>query len=204
MTGFLAQLTPAWLTEALREHGHLERGQVRQIDIVETSETLPSRHVRFVATYSPEAPRAAPTRLFLKLTKPEYLSAAEHEHHFYATIAPRMQASPLVPWYGAGVATGTAYLLLADVSATHRPWDNGPLPWAHLAAMASVLARVHARWWGHSALGELVGEQPEATVRDGFAQATARFEELANRLGDQLTAGMCTGAGGEPATLPHS
>jgi hypothetical protein len=184
---FLAQLTPEWLTEVLRAHGHLMRGQVRHIEFLATSETLPARHTRFVVTYSPETPPTAPTQLFLKLTKPEYLAAAEHEIRFYKTLAPHMPALACVPWYGAGTVADTAYLLLADVSATHRAWANGPLPPTHLTAMVAALAGVHARWWECPELGALLGESPEAAVWDAFAQAGARYEELATRLGDQLT-----------------
>ena len=184
MDGLLAQLTPAWLTQVLRAHGHLARGRVVHIDNVYTSETLPSRHARFVVTYSAEAPPTAPARLFLKMPRPEALPAAERETLFYATIAPRMPALPLVPCYGAGATeTGTPYLLLADVSATHHPWEDGPPPRTHLEAMAAVLARLHARWWGDPDLGETVGERPEETLEAMFARAGERYAELADRLG---------------------
>ena len=129
MDDLLAQVTPAWLTQVLRAHGHLPRGWVTRIEMSRTSETLPSRHAQLVATYSPEAPPTAPAHLFLKLAKPETLPAAARETLFYTTIAPRMPAIPLVPCYGAGTTTAcTPYLILADVSATHSPWDNESSP----------------------------------------------------------------------------
>ena len=141
----LAQLTPAWLTRVLGEHGHLPRGRVADVEIARTSETLPSRHVQLVATYSPEASPTAPEHLFLKLAKPATLAAAARETLFYTTIAPRMPAIPLVPCYGAGTAeAGTPYLLLADVSATHGAWEDGPPPgrtWGH-GRRAGAAARV--------------------------------------------------------------
>lgn len=188
MADFPAELTPAWLTGALREHGHLARGRARRIDILHMSETLPSWHARLAVAYSPEAPPAAPTRLFLKMPKPEALEAAERETMFYATIAPRMPTLPLVPWYGAGTVAGIPYLLLADVLATHRPWDDGLPPWSHLERMAGVLAEVHAWWWERPDLGRRLGEPPDETVGTMFARAGERYAELADRLGDRLTA----------------
>ncbi len=100
-----------------------------------------------------------------------------------------MTAIPFVPWYGAGsTATDTPYLLLADVSATHRIWGDGQISKAHVETMVSLLARLHAWWWGRPGLGEILGQRPEAAVGDMFAQADARYTELAGRLGDQLTA----------------
>jgi hypothetical protein len=198
---FLAQLTPEWLTEVLRAHGRLMRGQVRHIEFLATSETLPARHTRFVVTYSPEAPPTAPTQLFLKLTKPEYLAAAEHEIRFYKTLAPHMPALACVPWYGAGTVADTAYLLLADVSATHRAWANGPLPPTHLTAMVAALAGVHARWWECPELGALLGESPEAAVWDAFARMSSESgaDSAGRGVGEQLTAGQeRIPAGGPP------
>ncbi len=190
MDEFLAQVTPAWLTRVLRAHGHLPRGRVARIEMVRTSETLPSRHDQLVATYSPGAPPTAPTHLFLKLAKPETSSAAARETLFYTAIAPRMPAIPLVPCYGAGItAAGTPYLLLADVSATHAPWDNGSPPRPHLEAIVSVLAQLHASWWERPDLGTTLGEHPEEALAAMFAQADERYAELADRLGDRLAAG---------------
>jgi len=181
----------AWLTQVLGAHGHLPRGRVVHIEIVRTSETLPSRHARLVATYSPEAPSTASAHLFLKVAKPETLAAAARETLFYTTIAPRMPALPLVPCYGAGTtAAGAPYLLLADVSATHGPWDNGPPPWSHLEAIGSVLARLHAAWWARPSLGEMLGEGPDEALAAMFARADERYAALADRLGDRLAAGQ--------------
>lgn len=146
-------------------------------------------HAQLVVTYSPEAPPSAPARLFVKRPKPQALAAAEDEARFYRTLAPRMPAIPLVPWYGVGpTAAGTPCLLLADVSATHRPQGDGPLPGPHLEAMVAVLARVHARWWEDAGLVETIAEDPQATVAAMFAGADARYAELVARLGDHLTA----------------
>jgi hypothetical protein len=184
---FLTFLTPTWLTEVLHIHGRLAHGQVRHIDVLDTSETMPARHIRLAVGYSPEAPATAPRQLFLKLTKPEYRAAAEHESCFYAMLNPRLPTLACVPWYGSGVVADTAFLLLADVSVTHRAWVNGPLTHAHLMTIVATLADLHARWWEYPGLGALLGESPAAAVEDAFAQAEARYEELATWLGDQLT-----------------
>jgi hypothetical protein len=184
----LAQLTPAWLTEALRAHGHLPCGQVTQITVRDTAETFPSKHARLVVTYSDDAPPAAPTSLFVKWPKPETVLAARREALFYAEIAPRTAAIPFIPCYSTGVETETPYLLLADVAGTHRAWSDGPPFRPHLEAMVALLARVHAWWWDHSDLGNLLGEDPAAALDDMFAPALARYAELIGRLGNQLAA----------------
>jgi hypothetical protein len=108
----------------------------------------------------------------------------------YTTIAPRLPSLPLVPCYGAGTtAAGAPYLLLADVSATHSPWDNGSPPWSRLAAIVSVLAQLHASCWERPDLGAMLGEHPDEALTAMFAQADERYAELADRLGDQLAAG---------------
>jgi hypothetical protein len=184
----LAQLTPAWLTEVLRAHGHLPIGRVTQVSIRQAAETFPSKHARLAVVYSTDAPRTAPASLFLKWPKPETVPAARREARFYATIAPHTAAIPFIPCYGTGAEAETPYLLLADVSDTHRAWGDGPLYRPHLEAMVALLARVHAWWWEHPGLGDLLGEDPAAALKELFAPARARYAELLDRLGDQLAA----------------
>ena len=183
------RIAPGWLTEALRGHGHLPRGRVASVRLVSRSETPPSVHARLVVEYSSDALATAPTRLFFKAPKPHKLAAGKRERDFYVTVAPAMARVPLARAYAQrhDPVTGHSCLLLEDLADSHQPATSPWPSWPELAALADALARLHAAWWTHPRLAEVVGQRPE----EGFAESVAgnqrRFAELADLLGDRLT-----------------
>ncbi|HEY0607810.1 MAG TPA: hypothetical protein VGD58_33150, partial [Herpetosiphonaceae bacterium] len=188
MDSLLEHLTPVRLTEILRAEGHLNRGQVDQIEVAQVFETPPSFHSRLRLSYSPDVSAEAPRQIFVKSPKPHKLARGKREVDFYTRLAPSMPDAPLLPCYAAGwnPATGESFLLLADVSATHFTADP-PLSWSQLEVMAQTLAQIHARWWQHPDLVALVGETPEAHFAVDFAECERYYAELKTNLGDQLT-----------------
>ncbi len=189
VTASTDHLTPAWLTTVLRTHGSLVRGSVTTLHILSTFETAPSRLVRFAATYTPDAFGTAPSQFFLKLPRPETLEPAQRERHFYTTLAPLLPTHLLIPWYCVGTTEAEVpYILLGDVSLSHRVWDQGLPPWPILESMVTALARLHAAMWERSNLETLIGEASETTLTAMFVHAEQRYEELATNLGSHLTA----------------
>ena len=182
------RITPGWLTEALRAHGHLPRGRVAGVRVVSRSETPPSLHARLAVEYSPDAPVLAPARLFFKAPKPHKLAAGRRERDFYATVAPAMPRVRLARAYAHGhdPATGASYLLLEDLAGSHQPATSPWPSWPELAAMAAALAGLHATWWAHPRLVEAAGQRPEESFGESFAGNERRFAELADLLGDRL------------------
>ncbi|HKP11649.1 MAG TPA: hypothetical protein VJZ91_06040, partial [Blastocatellia bacterium] len=152
------QVTPTWLTGVLRENGLLRRGAV--VDVQNRlTKALPRAVVsRLAVTYSTET--AAPSRLFLKISKPDPPTATGKEVEFYRTVAKGMDCPPLIRCYDAAYSaeSGGSHLLLDDLSETHFQTES-PLPPPHLYRESAVecVAEVHAFWWEHPQLGKEVG-----------------------------------------------
>ncbi len=157
------------------------------VQVTRAFETPPSTLAHLRVEYSPDAPAAAPTRLFFKAPRPHKLAAGRREVDFYTTIALLRPAVPLVPCYAAerDETTGVSSLLLADLSSTHAQPPNPP-SWEQLAAMVDGLARLHAAWWGEPRLSDLTGERPEDLLAADFDLNARHWRELITLLGDRL------------------
>jgi thiamine kinase-like enzyme len=158
-------ITPAWLTAVLRQSGVLEQGNVTQVESEQTS-AFNSATSRLFLQYSADATSGAPIRLILKrnVATDWGIEAGADEVKFYTLIATLPEhPDNIVPCYGASYdrKSGDSYLLLQDLSATHRPpltrdqqiglVENVPSD-ADIAAVVEALARLHAYWWEHSLL----------------------------------------------------
>jgi hypothetical protein len=191
-----SQATPEWITQAVRRSGHLTRGQAVQARAsVSTSYT--STIARLAVTYSPDAPPAAPARLFLKLSRLDAQQSAvgsaerRREVAFHNRIAAVMPQPPVAHCYLAAFdePTGAACLLFDDLSATHFGGESArpPSP-THCEAAIDAFAAFHAFWWDHPALAEVgVLPTPESAAAD-IAGIRERFPGFADFLGDRLSA----------------
>ena len=158
-------VTPDWLTAVLGQSAVLGQGAVQMVE-TEPTAAFNSATIRLCARYSPDAPSDAPTRLILKRNISEEWAreAGAEEVRFYTLVAsladhPRIT----VPCYAAAYDedSGQSYLLLRDLSATHRPpvtrdqqvgiVDGVPPP-TSIAAAVETLAQLHAYWWDHPLL----------------------------------------------------
>src|SRR5438132_6014967 len=124
-----AQVTPAWLTGVLLRQGCLGRCSVTSIES-ELSSTIVSSILRLVVSYSADSPASCPSRLFLKLSKPDAApELARKEVQFYNDLTSAPPDLPLIPCYDAVYSeeAGRSHVLLSDLSETHTrpPW---PLP----------------------------------------------------------------------------
>jgi len=123
------QVTPEWLTHTLRAGGWLDKGEVAELE-VDSADTIISTVLQLKVRYSPGASGSAPTRLFLKLSRPDTRpELGRQEVQFYNEVARAVPNAPFIHCYEAAYseATGRSHLLLEDLSDTHSrpPW---PLP----------------------------------------------------------------------------
>lgn len=193
----VAQITPAWLTQRLREGGHLDQGRVVSVEPHgQQSDAAggPGFHGgnRIEIRYSSDAPPSAPSRLYLKAYDGAvYKSAGEREVAFYTSVAASMPYPPAVHCFDAAYdpETGAYHLLLEDVSETHRTvHPEEPATGSDIERMLDALARLHAYWWGHPQLGQGIGALPAAaTISRSFLQLRDVFPEYADYLGDRLS-----------------
>jgi Phosphotransferase enzyme family len=171
---------PAWLTAVLRESGALTSGRVETVDQDLTS-AFNSSTAQLRLRYSRDARPGLPTELILKQNTAQAWSvrAAQDEVAFYRLVA-RSAGHPagIVACLAAGTdeQTGDSFVLLKDMSGTHRvvvPRDvqigmvDAIPPDAQVMAVVDTLARLHAYWWER--VTEPVGVTPWARDQAGFS-----------------------------------
>jgi thiamine kinase-like enzyme len=190
------QITPDWLTTALRATGNIDREQVTAVEVTSSRETLISRTHHLEITYSAVTSKRPPSKLFLKLSKsdvdPEIGSRfAKRESEYYNVIAKGMNDPPSAICYSAAFSpdTGKAHILLADLSETHFQ-THWPLPPSilHCEAVLDKFAKFHAAWWDNPQLGNAVGEFPTNESVDKYIQSMEKkFAGFADFLDDRLS-----------------
>jgi hypothetical protein len=157
------EITPQWLSEVLRESGALPRGDV--LTCVSTdggAHNSRLAHVKLTVNSeagNSDARLSLPTRLVVKqnLDTPWAIDAGRQEVAFYTAMRELDERPPaIVPCLAAGIHTpaGDSFLILVDVSATHRESVSRddlirfalPTPRdAH--RVTDALATMHAYWW---------------------------------------------------------
>lgn len=192
--------TPEWLTDALRQSGTLAAGRVERCEADPNAAfNSAAQHLRVI--YSADAPAGLPGRLFLKRNLPEAwaVRAGKREVAFYQAAAALGDRLPMLPpCYGASYdpASGDSWLLLRDLSETHRPpvtreqllAGAAVPPDEELTAIVRAVAGLHAAWWEHPSLG--AGALPISEWyrdRDHFEMALGEFAD--NWITFQRTAG---------------
>ena len=187
----LGDVTPQWLTDALRRSGVLRHGSVIGITS-EAGSTSFCTTARLRVTYSSEG--AGPGRLFLKFSLPEHpVSTPESgaEVLFYRHVAPRT-AGPLVRCFDAvfSAERGRLHVLLEDPSDTHfsEPPSQLPPRRDHCFGMVDAIAAVHAAWWERPPWEVLGLRQPDQPVIDArIADVRGRIGRFVDFLGDRLS-----------------
>src|SRR5262247_886302 len=109
------KITPDRLTTVLRDQGYLEHGCVTAVskkDDLHASSTI----IPLVISFSDDAPKSAPSRMLIKISRALIPGSAEREVEFYNEIARTMTDAPAIRCYDAGQsATGKFYFLLEDL-----------------------------------------------------------------------------------------
>ena len=191
------QITPDWLTQVLRQSGHLGQGRVLSVAALgggPAADAGPGFQSgnRLAIRYSSDAPPSAPPRLYLKAQDgglhPE---AGGREVDFYRSVAAQMPYPPAPVCFDAAYdpQTGDYHLLLEDVSDTHRTvHPEEPATRSDMQRMLDGLARLHAHWWGHPQLGQSAGAVPTPeAIHAAFAQLSRAFPGYVDFLGDRLS-----------------
>lgn len=153
------QVTSNWLTDVLTKSGALTAGKVTQFE-AEAGGGHWSKNAKLQLTYSNDSAGERPIYLFLKLVNTDlgdgefFLSA---EVNYYTRDYIELPEAPLVCCYTAAYdpSKHSYHLLLADVSATHKPAYDMIPTLEYGKALAEGLAILHAHWWGANRLQEL-------------------------------------------------
>jgi hypothetical protein len=66
------QATPEWLTQLLQKKRFLPQGEVKRVQQKLSQALITSIIAHLELSYSVDAPTSAPTRLFLKIAKPDF------------------------------------------------------------------------------------------------------------------------------------
>lgn len=158
----LDDLTLAWLTTTLAEHGVLSTGCVLAYQM-RSNTAFNSSIAHLELAYSAAAPADAPRALLIKHNAN---GDGELEAGFYQLVAMLPTVPPmLVPCYAAlyDPTSGNSTCLLQDLSATHAT----PTERADVLALRGVptdtqfdqivdaLAQFHAFWWEHPRFGSI-------------------------------------------------
>ncbi|MBP1963291.1 phosphotransferase family protein [Paenibacillus aceris] len=155
------ELSRARLTEILRRTGALTAGEVAGLEVF-PARSDNSRVYRVRISYSEEAEGVLPQTLFLKLCDSVQFAAAS-EPAYYARDYITLQNAPILRCYDAGhdASEESYYLLLEDVTDTHKPsWEVQPTL-QYGRALAEAVAKLHAHHWVNNELGAgRPGSQP--------------------------------------------
>lgn len=181
----ISDITPAWLTQALRQGGALPKGEVLRLEARPFS-TMTAQAYQLTADYSPNAPPHLPRQFFLKI------GHRLNEALFYQHLAPDMPDElvlrPYHIWYE---TSGHSQLLFEDLGATHHEAEETlPQPEDVCQRLLALLAGVHAHWWEHPRLsGDIeVLARRDDVLNEVIGRAREHFGDFVAHLGDRLSA----------------
>jgi len=189
------EVTPEWLTDALRHAGVLDGGRVTAVASELMSVGQLGLVARLTLTYDGAGPDAPPT-VMAKLPSIDAGSRAagttlgiyEAEVRFYQQIAPTVDIRvPRLYWADIESSTGRFTLLLEDLSASGAPGDmiaGGTLEQATRALHA--LVGLQAPRWSDSVLRELEWLAHPARNQIFFAGVEPALPLFLERFGDRL------------------
>ena len=157
------QLTPAWVTAALRSTGTINQAKVTavRVESMEGVKGLASQMVRVKLRYD-QSEANAPTSLLAKLphtdpTMRQRLNAwYEREGRFYATFAPAINLRTPTCYYNVMDVGRHDYILLLEDLAPAQTGDQIAGCSVAQAKMAMLgLADLHAPYWNSATLDDL-------------------------------------------------
>ena len=189
------EITPQWLTEALRSTGTLSHANIvgLQSERLGVGQGFVGQVYRFTLEYgTPED--GSPQSLVAKLSSPDpdlralTFALNQSEFHFYQEIAPQVQLPTPGFYYGAVDPDSSKNVLLLEDISNARVGDN-------VAGCSTGEARLsvreiggfHAQWWESTRFDELfwlrsISDQPRLNP-ERYRQRWGMFTE---KFGDQL------------------
>ncbi len=192
----IEDVTPEWLTRALRETGIIYKASVTSLDIqLFEGQGLVGQVARVILRYD-LVEEGAPGSLIAKLPTADEafraflapLGVYEREIRFYEEMAGQIELRTPRLYYSAMDTEAGKYVLLIEDMAPTRVGDNVAGCSLEEAVLAiRNLAKLHAAWWEHPRLAGL--DWLPMFARDP-EQSQTRFEELwgpfLERFGDML------------------
>lgn len=185
----LEDLTPDWLTTALRANGILPHGHVLRVEPAQTNHQSSLNYFLNIE-YSPDAPPTLPATLFLKLSRPERwpLTASEVEYYTQIVAQTPHKIAPLCYSAEFDSEKGAYHILLEDVSATHISLSMAFPPISdHALQMGNALARLHAHWWERSDLNAVSDLPTETVIMRYVDKCMAGLAPMFDFMGDRIT-----------------
>ena len=191
----LESITSGWLTEVLRKSGCLDQGHVTSVRKWGMNLTLVSQVVHLEIDFSQGVSRDNPSRLFLKMTKPdlqeELVGMGEREVKFYTKIATKINHRSLLRCYEAAYDDQEKrfHLLLEDLAQTHFQ-TSWPLPPTQDNCIRAIecLAEVHASWWNNPRMKEDIGPMPSSeSIGQNFQRLQQVLPNFFDFLGDRIS-----------------
>jgi len=195
MTSIPSAAAPARLTELLRRAGVLDRGEVVDVAVETSRDTWISHITRLRLTYGSPAD-GGPAHVFVKSQRddvdPAWREFGHKEVSFYNLVAGATPGDLLPRCYEASAdPAGPWHLMLEDLTASHEPLGEWPLPpvaerWH---AVVAAHARLHAAWWDDARLGVSIGTfTDDSRFLDRYlARMPGDLAAFADRLGDRLS-----------------
>lgn len=193
-------VTPEWLTQALREAGIIDRASVSSLDIqLFEGQGFVGQVARVVLRYD-QLEEGAPGSLIVKLPSADETRRAdvarrglyEREIRFYEELADQIELRTPRLYYSAMDTEAEEYVLLIEDMAPARVGDNvAGCSLAEAELAIRNLARIHAAWWESPRLAGLdwlpvfYADPEQAQTR--FGESWGPFLE---RFGDMMPASM--------------
>jgi hypothetical protein len=220
----IAEITPAWLTEALRTGGYLTRANIVAIAVQAIGQEVGFLDglARLHLTYDHNE-RDAPSSMVVKVPSREAgyrqignrYHAYEREIRFYADVAARSPIRlPRCFYRGMDPATDAYLLALEDLGALTAGDQVKGLTQAQAQAAVETIGRLHACWWETPAL-ESLDWMPRRNMQPArYRQFWPRFRQaigplltapalaLGEKVGDHLE-GLLQAMEEHPHTIVH-
>ena len=178
-----------WLTAALTANGYLRSGEVVAVEQrVSPIATITSTFYELDVTLSPGADGEIPSKLLMKVGKPDLFSVTSAEAAFYER-ARRRPPEGVLTGFATAVDEGarSAVIVLANMAEWTAP-SEWPLPPTVDVCERAIrsLANVHARWWNSPELSDPLF-QKMSYRRMTEAQRNQLLASFFDALGDRLS-----------------
>ena len=148
------QVTPEWLTARLRDNGHLPDGRATLVTLGKAFDSTGAKWTPITVEYE-GANDGSPRHLLFKLLNKERYGGGLNETILYTDFAAHMPDAPVGICYDFDhdEEARDIYLLVEDISATHKKAQEGLVVDDYVAAARSLL-EFHTYWWEHDRLSE--------------------------------------------------
>jgi hypothetical protein len=201
------EITPEWLTNALRAGGSLGEGNVTYVEFERIGiglgfTTLIARATVTYAGKSTDAPRTLVVKMPSNV--PETDAAArrfgvgEREVRFFKELAPDLGVPVPECYYADSDSDNGDFVLLLEDLSNARPGDESNVALADVELVVKNMARLHGRWWDSDRLRGLDwifnSADPERAAKAGQTYR-ASWAKIANTIGSEFPDGVSEIAG---------